>query len=153
MNWFIISRSSWIHVIKKLINNVLNLLHSIFPSQNDSSNNESREVSKSQQVQREKAMVKTLIYLAFSFVVLTLPANIFYFLMVFASQIEKNYLLVNEKKIVMAFYLIVLCRYRLFLSVIAVKTMLYTITIPWDSVAASNSIMLKVGKIHFIKCI
>jgi hypothetical protein len=63
-------------------------------SQNDPSNNESREVSKSQQVQREKAMVKTLICLALSFVVLTLPANIFYFLIVFASQIEKNYLLV-----------------------------------------------------------
>jgi hypothetical protein len=137
-----------VHVTKKLKNNELNLIRF---SPTDPSNNESREVSKSQQVQREKAMVKTLIYLALSFVVLTLPANIFYFLMVFASQIEKNYLLVNEKKFAITFYLIVL--YRLFLSVIACNTMLYALTIPRDSVAASNSIIFKVGKIHFIKCI
>ena len=41
-------------------------------------------------MQREKAMIKTLIYLALSFVVLTSPANLAYFLILFKPGFDQN---------------------------------------------------------------
>ena len=47
-------------------------------------------------MQREQALIKTLIYLALSFVILTLPGNIYYFLILFKPgfKAKENYLLV-----------------------------------------------------------
>jgi len=42
------------------------------------------------QVQREQAMIKTLIYIALSFVVLTSPANVAYFMILFKPGFDQN---------------------------------------------------------------